>query len=439
MSIRKEGVRVGYLYGFSDDPVVAALEFNEKGCLVQIPSERIDVKEALSDGMSGIPDEMVFKDSYGALWLASSRIARTRFDLRGEGQCNIQVDRIVESDFSESSFKVIVGMKTIIDGLYQWSGVEYPVVSIDCSDVSGQAVEIRVKNIPSIELQGPMGSKLSTSIIPLLRRFTGWIGLDYRVHFQTSSAELRPWDDHARFHGMMQDMMCLVYGKPCAVKIVNVSNDIKSSVKGAEVERRWAEVHEPEFGYVSRHVERMNPARDHPLFKYDDMDPKLFSDFMRAWDSWSKPLRIATTTLFQAGATVEAELIQIAVALESLGFEIQRRRGVNHAKNPEFEALVKEIVNDFISKDDEVDRRFRSELLCKILQGAKPSGKGMKNSDWVKCFKDAYLGAKHADRELPDPYASYVFARQGFELIRVWFGKKVGVDGRLLAKNLNLD
>lgn len=230
--------------------------------------------------------------------------------------------------------------------------------------------------------------------------------------------------------------MCLVYGKPCAIKIVKVTNDVRSPVGEAETERRWwAEAYEPEFGCATRYVDRMDPARDAPLFKYNDMDPKLFSDFMHAWDSWSKSLRIATTTLFQAGATVEAELIQIAVALESLGSEIQKCRDEESDKSPDFEALVKKIINDFISKDED-DRKFRTKFLCKILRGTKPSGEDMKYSKWVKTFKEAYLGAKHADRPLPDPYDSYVLARQGFKLIRVWFGKKVGVDERLLAKNL---
>lgn len=441
MSIKKDGVRIGELYGFADGPVIAALEFNERGCLVKFRQKITarEVREALDGDHNEIPDEMVFKDSFGTLWLASSRIVRTRFNVPERTERNIQVDRVVERCFSGSSFSSVFGMKTVVNGLYRWADVKSPIFFIDCFDADGQAVDVRAKNIPSIDLRGPMGGKLSTSIVPHQERWTGRVGLDYRIYFQTSSDSLQSWNDHAQVHGMMQDVMCLVYGKPCGVDIVQVSDDEGSSGRGnaAMVRRRWAEVYEPGFGRAVQHVDGLDPEKDSPLFVRSDMNSSLFSEFINSWQqSWSRPLRIATTTLFQSEATVEAKLIQVAVALESLGYTIKTNKGQELKSVPGFESLVNEVVNDFISKDED-DRKSRREFLGKIFRGPSHSDRGVDPSKWVKKFKEAYLGAKHADRNLSDPYDSHALSEQGMKLIRVWFGKRVGVDIRLMAGNLD--
>lgn len=217
---------------------------------------------------------------------------------------------------------------------------------------------------------------------------------------------------------MMQDLMCLAYGQALRARVVSTmrDDDQPSFVDANSSKRAWKNVYEPHFGRYAE-VPTGFKVGSRPMFALSDTEPGRLAEWMTDWDRWSRPTSIAVTTFFQRGTTVEADLLQVAVALEALGYEIisqdTGRRGPLKNYNGALAAVFRHVPWDWKN----------------IL--------GKKHTHWSNEFRVAYNGVKHAENPVPEPRVAHRLAREGMTVLRVWQAQQLGVSEEVVQQYLS--
>lgn len=239
------------------------------------------------------------------------------------------------------------------------------------------------------------------------------------LSIRTHSPELQDWQKHQQTHGMMQDFMCLVYGKPCLSQLIGVMREDDQDQPPEDDRRQWREAYQPSFGRGAGSESRLSD-KDEPLFYLDETDADCVSAWLSEYSLWKQPLAIAASTLFSRNLTVEHKLLQVAVALEKLGYIIGRNAGRFHENSkPQYQATLKEV--------------FAS------LNGYDPIAvinKNRNRDSWRRAFNDAYNQIKHAGKNLSTPYEAWRLSGEGMVLIRCWLAIMLGVPTDLITERL---
>lgn len=100
---------------------------------------------------------------------------------------------------------------------------------------------------------------------------------------------------------------------------------------------------------------------------------------------------------------VESRLLQVAVALEALGYAISEKVSPDQRVPGTYEALLANIF-DFLGYEP-------------IAVVGEDGGR----DSWCRAFNSAYKGVKHADNDLTDSREAWARAREGLILLRCWF------------------
>lgn len=124
------------------------------------------------------------------------------------------------------------------------------------------------------------------------------------------------------------------------------------------------------------------------------------------------------SALFDRALPVESRLLQVAVALEALGYAIAKRANPDEKVAGNYEAGLKRIFGALGYEPSQVVGEF----------GAGDS--------WCRAFNKAYKGVKHADNPLTDAHAAWERGREGLMLVRCWLAAELGVPEELVTKRL---
>lgn len=397
-----------------DEAVV--IELDDRGADVVWP-RAIEMVEALGrNGERKVPDPLVLRSGGGWLTLQVGVENGTLGSMLGHSEQRLRYFRAVSTGARGVDYSSVNGMSSTVDGLATWTG-RTPVTQQILLDKSNQRVNeltITAKNLDPLPLGGPLNLELTTSYTHSPSPNGGIYQISTALDVRTRSREVVDWDVHAQAHRMIQDLMCLVYGRPALCRIGKVMREDDQEFEPRDERRFWREAYEPAFGRSARGVESLTD--DHkPLFYLDDADPEKVTAWLTAHGLWSRPTWIGVTPLFHTDLPVESRLLQIAVALEALGAAIAER---DHSKTPTtFEGLLRLVWNAL-------------EFVPERILG------NYSIDEWCKAFNRAYKGVKHADNSLPDPLDAFHRAQEGLTLIRCWLGVELGVSSEVLAKNL---
>jgi hypothetical protein len=198
--------------------------------------------------------------------------------------------------------------------------------------------------------------------------------------------------EHAVTHHMLQD-------HPCRAWLRTVMREDDQNF-GTDDDRQW---------WPRAYAAKAMEADRRPLFYLDEADPTKVTSWLAEYESWSRPTWIAVTTLFQSNSTVEAQLSQVGIAFEALGYALWRRETPVGGRTPKYERLLEHVTTAIGNEHH-------------LLFGA-----GATADDWRRKFINVFIGAKHADNPLPDTVEALARARQAFMLIRCWLAVELGV------------
>lgn len=428
-TVKVGDTQIGLLEGLLAEPVEAMVVIDDRGAIITIPQAK-SVFDLLREGevvqgvelaphASPVPESLTFRGTDHCYILQGCRQQGSSMVFGGNrvSQTRVRADRIIVDAYGDVDYSSVHGLESRIEGLAAWSGMGAVSTTFENPGGPYPAVMLKGQNQPSHELGGPFNALLATS-------FTHKPELWGEVHqiretllVKTRTDELRSLADHRRVHIMLQDLMCLVYGKAVAAEATAVMREDDQPYEDLSDKRLWRELYEPHFG---RHVDGLpvlDASRDEPLFHLSDTDESCVRTWMDQWNNWSRPTSIAVTTLFQQGTTVEASLLQVAVALEALGHAILVDGDNSPKKLANVEQALKAIFN-------RIPWDWRT-----ILEDEKSTA-------WAQRFRIAYNGVKHADNPLPDPLTVLKLARQGMTVMRIWQAHQLGVPETTVLRSL---
>lgn len=398
----------------ADEAVV--VELDERGAAVVWP-KAIEMFDALRrNDMRKVPDPLVLKSGGGWLTLQDGVEQGTSASTLGYSERRLRYFRAISTGARGIDYSSVHGMSSTVDGLATWTG-RVPVTQKVAFDDSSKRIDeltITAKNLDPLPLGGPLNLELTTSYTHSPYPKGGAYQISTALEVRTRNREAVDWGVHAQEHRMIQDLMCLAYGRPCLSHIGAVMREDDQELEPRDERRFWREAYEPGFGRSARGVVGLTD-NDKPLFYFDDTDPAKVTAWLTGYALWSRPTWIAVTPLFHADLPVESRLLHVAVALESLGAAIAERDGKKAPKT--FEGLLKLVCNSL---------GFAPEKIV-----GKPS-----TAEWCREFNRTYKGVKHADNLLPDPLDAFQRAQEGLTLIRCWLGVELGVSSEVLLENL---
>lgn len=401
----------------TDEVVVVTLDHH--GALVTWPRALGFVEAFDLNSETFIPDPLIARDGRGWLTLSGGRTKGASASSLAHSEQRIRYRTAVATGAHGRDYAMINGMKTEVQGLARWAKMTAVETRLQFAKDGGvDELTLAAKNLPSHELGGSFALKLMTSYSHQPHPKDGVYTITGRLTVETRTHSRRPWSTHVSQHRMIQDLMCLAYSYPCAsVMKAAMRHDDQQFQTPNDPRRWWPEVFEPTFGRGERSEEPLGDRE--PLFYLDETDPFRVTAWLNGFETWSRPTWIAVTTLFQRNSTVEAQLLQVGVALEALGYAIWCNMDTRSNKTPSYRELLK-VVTDSVGV-------------------ANPAiyGPSRRAGTWRDRFNRAFKGVKHADKTPVSGREAITLAQQGFLLIRCWLALELGVERRLLRERLD--
>ncbi len=375
----------------------------------------------LNDEGRGVPDPLILCDAHGWFTLAGGRPEGGATSSLGPSLERIRYERAVHAGANGADYASVNGMTSEVDGLARWA--KRSPVSTRCNVSEGdkgiESLTIEAKNLDPLPLGGPFDLQLETAYRHSPQPKGGVFSISTSLLVRTRSPQMEGWQSHQQTHRMIQDLMCLVYGKPCEARLISVMRDDDQGGVPTDERRHWREAYQPSFGRDVDPEHQMGDE-DRPLFHLDEANPDLVAAWLSEYEYWARPLWIAISTVFHRRIPVESQLLQVAVALEALGYAIAKRATPDRKISLRFTELLQEIFN---------------------AVGYEPAavvGEAGSAETWCAAFNTAYKGVKHADNDLTDPLEAFTRMREGLLLIRCWLASALGVSKELVVERLNL-
>lgn len=401
----------------SNEVVVA--ELDARGVLVSWPRALgfVDAFRLNDDGRQ-IPEPLILRDGNGWLTLTEGYTMGASASSLGHSLERLRYSRAIHTGAHGVDYVGVNGMTSEIDGLAKWAKL-VPVTTQLMLGEEGKGIKgvsVVAKNLDSLSLGGPLDLQLETSYSHNPTPKGGVFTISTALLVRTRSSELESWQTHQQTHRMMQDFMCLVYGKPCESRLISVMREDDQELSPTDERRYWRDAYQPSFGRAVDPDHQLTD--DEPLFFLDEANADLVAKWLSEYLYWSRPTWIAMSALFHRTLPVESRLLQVAVALEALGYAIAEKANPDKKVSGTYETLLKNIFN---------------------FLGYEPNtvvGEGGSRDSWCRAFNEAYKGVKHADNGLTEGREAWTRAREGLILIRCWFAAALGVPEALVTQRL---
>lgn len=405
----------GILVSSDKEDSFGQVEFDEGGAIIS----RVEVADAFGFAMTNVgetPSSFTFADTSG--FIRFTELARTG-TLSNTNRVVIdkfRSRRVIRSGNMECDYQEIDGMCTVIDGLAAWVGLSAvetsPLFDKESEEIIG--VGLNARNKPQLNIGGNFNLTAETSFSHPPRREGNRFSITDEVLLRTHSQDLAPWGDHAAVHRMMQDLLCLVYGKPVGMRLKSIKreDDQEGPVDEESPRRWWRDAYEPHLGRSATAPAASLPEDSSPMFLFEDVDLGKMQKWLDEFSHWSRPTWIAVSSMFQEGSVVEVELLQMGVALEALGYAIWKMEleglGNSDERTPQYPQLLNRVTDVALPPQFELRQ-------------------GMSISNWRIEFNRAFKGAKHADNAAVDPAEAARFSGEAMDLIRYWIAHQIGV------------
>lgn len=405
--------------GNSGDDEVIVAELDRQGVVVRWPRALSFIEAFELNDDRAIPDPLVLRDADGWLTLSNGYSQGASASTLAHSEERIRYTRAIHTGARNVDYATVNGMTSEVDGLAKWAK-RVPVKTELMFDEARKRIDqvsVVAKNLESLPLGGPLDLRLETSYRHNPTPTGGVFTISASLLVRTRSSDLVDWETHQQTHRMLQDLMCLIYGRPCASRLVSVMREDDQELPPIDERRSWCDAYQPSFGRaVGRDFELAD--QDEPLFYFDEADAGRVSVWLSEYSYWSRPTWIAMTALLDRALPVESRLLQVAVALEALGYAIAKRANPSKTVRDGYERLLRHVFDAL---------GYQPEAVV---------GAGGTTDAWCKAFNSAYKGVKHADNPLTGGPEAWTKAREGLTLIQCWLAAEFGVSEGLVTKRL---
>ncbi|MEU2004499.1 HEPN domain-containing protein [Rhodococcus sp. NPDC019627] len=431
--------RVGFLHNAETHEQIGAgrLDLSARAITFEMPVDE-DVTTKL--GLSRFPksdeelsERFVFRDRHGKVGLGRCHLRSSTSNWGGglPGWVRLDAQYAVEIGALDQDYWAVNGLRTEIAGLAAWTGLSSVTTKTETGEhglIKG-VTQNAVSGEP-IEIGTPYGLSMYPYFSSKESRANGRYTLTEKTFVQTKTEDAIPWEEHVPAHQSVQDLIVLAYWSPCGLQVASVGNDrYPLTFPGSDqrIADKWREVIATWGGRGNWETPMELPTDKSVLFHMGDLGVHNVRRWIEESEDWLRIVGPLTSSQFQKNPPIEAKFMQIAVAIEGLGYRIGKEQGlINDRKTsldfPKYLKLIHE------SLDCSVET---------VLEGSPGNGISAfaDFSSWAEAFNKTYKEAKHADHPLPDYVRAWVLAESGALLVRLWLARHFGVERERLEQN----
>ena len=437
---------MGFAVGFGDKEVPANLEVRDNKIELTLLLLSRNPFDILSEEKEPVPGSILFSSTEVKVNLSKLRVSRQKSEIFSGIRVKTFIVKKAVCTAEDIDHNQIHGMTSELEGFDRWAEQQSIFTNLILGGSQGEPPKFMLK----AEVQQPvlLGSSFNVQanagfMFPAPTAYS----TSYTIHnvatLRSQTADLKAWEEHQQIHRMIQDLVCLVYGYPCSMRLKEVLRTDNQPYLSEDTQETsdkyyWHESFERNFGR-SHYLEPRKEIKDYkPLFRLSDTNPADMESWIENFDKWSRPTWIAVESIFQPHLAPESRMLLIGSAMEALGYAIW---------------LYEENGGDSESCGKGRCRGSRSG--CHKPGCNKPNATGYFEraakelpweglnisreesiQSWGFEFNRIYKGCKHADNPLPDGTEAFDRANEGLTVIRCWLAKKLGVSDEVLIDNI---
>ncbi len=419
--------RIGFLVdGNPDSDLLTALyEFDELGVRVKVPYlvDADDRSRWWSQGVMFMddvdrtrysydpPTEFDYYDNEGSVALIGCRSGpgERRFGgttpAAGVGVINARY--AVEGSWAAAHYLKPNGFRSEMDGLGQWLGYSAlsSVVKYKKDDGRSYEFSTTAKQVEAMRLARSMNLSAVARAVGSGHQ-TPDVTYRSRVFLETFMKSGRDWDEHLALHKAVRSLLRLAAWKPINFQSHEVASLKETVTINGQGKQTWSKVRTAVTGIAPSSWN----TTDRFLFTYKDIGRVGLGKWLQLMNDYSRGLEPLVRLLDLEGATIDAHMSQIGIAVEGIGYQslIESGNTPAAANNVKVKARVDHLLNEVAG--------------CYAF-----------DTTFAQDFTDSYNSVKHANRAVVSPQAKFDHYREGVRLLRAWVAVKVGMPASLVA------
>ena len=376
------------------------------------------------------PRVMLFHDDRGFVALVGCRASGAR-QARHAGYGVIVANYAVLGGRS-SKYDKINGMRSDIPAMAAWTGITSMVIKPN-NDAEGllETVQVELKRLAPVSVS----RTLNLAIHPL------WEATQPRTVFSarerimlgTMVKDARSWEDHLMVHGAVWDLVSIAAWKPFSVARLEVcrSDDLSRTSRGmTERWRRVATHRLPQYGDDDSRKLSF-------LFWYDNIGARGVNRWLRLRKTYAAALDPFLSILRSDEPWSDANVVQIGIVLEKLGYLIDTNKNEGANRNGRNQLSFSDALQVIL--DDMSVKPFVDENTTSDDMPDDESSTGNTGDAWKRNIRAAYMGLKHADRTMPDSLDLINALRKSILVVRFWIAQQLGVKKKVLERGRKYD
>lgn len=422
--------RIGFLVdGIADTDLMSAVyEYDSLGVRVQVPFH-LDDDVRGRWWSSGIvyaddpsrtkhsyspPSELDYYDSVGSVGLVGCHSAPST-QRYGGGKPSVGLGMIraayaIEGAYSSKNYVKPNGLRSEIDGFASWLGFSALTSTVtfkkDGTNRSITTTAAPVEDMKlgrSLNLRAVARGSSSGQRTPLVT-YRNEVLLQTFVNTPTS------WDDHLAIHVGVRNLLRIAAWKPLNFESHAAACKKESVVIGDTDRQSWCPVRTVKTS--------LSPgtwtARDRFLFTYSDIGRTGITRWLKLAKQYSRGIDPLVRLLDLEGATIDAHMMQLGVAVEAIGYQAL----IDSGKTP--------------TAANTTSVKGRIDFLI-AEAGASVS---FDTTTFAQDLADSYNSVKHANRTSVAPATKVEHYHQGAQLLRVWIGLRLRAKKAVLRDRL---
>lgn len=427
MADNRESTRIGFLVDGDPltDLMTAIYEFDELNVRVKVPYLADDDARGRwwTQGVMFVddpdrtkhsyspPSELDYFDNVGSVGLIDCRSGGGKHRLGGvspaAGVGNIHAAYAVEGAYEAANFVKPNGLRSEMDGLAHWLGFSaLRTVFTFKDDGSSPRASTSTELVDDMLLARAMNLKA-------IGYATG-SGLDtpevtYRsmVFLETFVKSGRTWDEHLALHTALRSLLRVSAWKPISFQS-HKATSLKETVTIKNEEKRlWREVRTATTGIAPVSW----TSADRFLFLFSDIGRAGFGKWLKLVDDYSRGIQPLVRLLDLEGATIDAHISQLGIAVEAVGYQ----------------SLIDSGLTPGAANRMNVKERI-DHLLTEVAGSIT-----FDTTTFAQDFADSYNSVKHANRPVVAPATIVDQYRNGVRMLRAWVALKVGMKASVVA------
>jgi hypothetical protein len=410
--------RIGFL--FDGDPTTdlmsALYEFDETGVRLHVPfMSNEDVRSRWwSHGILHMDDldrtkyyyepasELDYIDYKGPVGLLGCVSSDATRDVGGGvGRGTISARYALEGAREAANFTKLNGFRSEIDGLSYWLAYSAHQTSIKRQkDGRPSEVTTTMKPVDAVTL----GTSLNLKAIAKGTAPGGWspeAAYRSRVFIETFSTRPREWQEHLELHYAVRNLVRVAAWRPINFQS-HQATSLKESVDlRGKLHNQWREVRTATTG-VADSVWR---TQDRFMFAFSEIGTKGISRWLKLVSKYEHGITPLVGLLDLEGATIDAIISQLGIAIEAVGYQSL----VDSGKTP--------------AAANRTNVANRIDHLIDEVRGSL----SFPHATFGQGFADSYNSVKHANRDVVAPEVKIDHFQNGVELLRVWIALRLGL------------